>query len=82
MGTTLSALVVRHRALFRKKCDRLERRIDDALGDARYSRDALVLRNNFDVFENSVISEVSLRFANLDIIRSADGHELHIRPIR
>ena len=82
MGTTLNALFVRQRALFRKKCDRLERRIDDALREARQSDGGLVLRNNFDVFENAVVSEVSFRFTDLEIIRSAGGHELHIRPIR
>jgi len=82
MGTTLSALLVRHPALFRKKCDRLERRIDEALRNARQPDGGLVLRNNFDAFEDAVVSEVSHRFVHFDIIRSADGHELHIRPIR
>ena len=82
MGTPLSALFVRHRALFRKKCDRLERKIDDALRGAQRPDGGVVLKNNFDVFDKSVVSEVSLRFADLDIIRSADGHELHIRAVR
>jgi len=81
MGTTLTALLVRQRAFFRKKCDRLERKIDDALSAGGNPGKELVLRNNFDVFEKAVVSEVSLRFANLDIVRSADGHELTIRRI-